>query len=297
MMMENPEKKIRGWLGKRTTICPRSRSELLAEAIVGTGMILGTQLWYGFFGPEKDDDAALDRQVEAMSRELGDRGKAGTQQVSESIPPHAQEPALEPASAPTPPHTQKPTPALAPASAAASAPASQLAAKGSAAVTTGAAATAPQTTQQPPSCPKPAKGDGGGGEPRGSFVDIIAFMREEREHMRQIMLESEKQRQRQQQEYEKIIEQLKERPKPAAEVIDERQLAALQTRLQSLHEAKLLTDGELFALEDLIVDCIEVMPSASVSTPTVEKVARMLLVASKVRGDGMLARQLRRKFM
>ena len=139
--------------------------------------------------------------------------------------------------------------------------------------------------------------DDGGGEPRGSFVDIIAFMREEREHMRQIMLDSEKQRQRQQQEYEKIIEQLKERPKPAAEVIDEGQLAALQTRLQSLHDAKLLTDEELFALEDLIVDCIEVMPSASMSTPAVEKVARMLLVASKVGGDGMLARQLRRKFL
>ena len=33
---------------------------MLAEAIVGTGMILGTRLWYGFFGPEKDDGAALD---------------------------------------------------------------------------------------------------------------------------------------------------------------------------------------------------------------------------------------------
>jgi Spy/CpxP family protein refolding chaperone len=260
-------------------------------------MILGTRLWYGFFGLEKDDDAALDRQVEAMCRELGDRGTAGAQQVSESIPPHVQKPALVAASASTPPHTQTPTPALAPTSAPAPASTPQLAAKDSATITTSAAATAPQMMQQPRSCPKSARSDGGGGEPRGSFVDIIAFMREEREHMRQIMLESEKQQQQQRQEYEREIEQLKERPKPAAEVIDERQLAALQTRLQSLHEAKLLTDEELFALEDLIVDCIEVMPTASVFTPTVEKVARMLLVASKVGGDGMLARQLRRKFM
>ena len=159
-------------------------------------MILGTRLWYGFFGSEKDDDAALDRQVEAMCRELGDRGKAGAQQVSDRRPPCAQKPdpaphpALTPAPAPAPASTppgftaKDATPALSTSALGPTAPG-----QASAVITT-AAATAPQTMHQPPSSPKPATRDDGDGEPRGSFVDIIAFMREEREHMRQIMLDS-----------------------------------------------------------------------------------------------------------
>jgi hypothetical protein len=62
-----------------------------------------------------------------------------------------------------------------------------------------------------------------------------------------------------------------------------------------MHGAKLLTDDELFSLEDAIVDCIEVMPTAGASASEVERVSRMLVVASKVPSDGTLARQLRRK--
>jgi hypothetical protein len=71
----------------------------------------------------------------------------------------------------------------------------------------------------------------------------------------------------------------------------------LQSRLQSMHGAKLLTDDELFSLEDAIVDCIEVMPTAGASAGEVERVSRMLVVASKVPSDGTLARQLRRKLL
>ena len=87
------------------------------------------------------------------------------------------------------------------------------------------------------------------------------------------------------------------RPRLAEEVIGEEELAALQSRLQSLHGAKLLTDEELYSLEDAIVDCIEVMPTAGASAPEVEKVAKMMLVSAKVAGDAALARQLRRKFV
>ena len=81
-------------------------------------MILGTKLWYGFFGPEKDDDAALDRQVAAMSRELGDRGKAaGAEMESERLkfaaerlsPSRTSEPAQVPAPAPAPAPAAAPT--------------------------------------------------------------------------------------------------------------------------------------------------------------------------------------------
>jgi chromosome segregation ATPase len=87
------------------------------------------------------------------------------------------------------------------------------------------------------------------------------------------------------------------RPRLAAEVIGEEELLALQTRLQAMHEAKLLTDEELFCLEDAIVDCIEVLPTAGASSPEVDKVVKMMLVSAKVPGDAMLARQLRRKFV
>lgn len=75
------------------------------------------------------------------------------------------------------------------------------------------------------------------------------------------------------------------------------ELAALQSRLQAPHTAKLLTGEELYSLEDAIVDCIEVMETAEASAPEVEKVAKMMLVSAKVPADGMLARQLRRKFV
>ena len=81
------------------------------------------------------------------------------------------------------------------------------------------------------------------------------------------------------------------------DVIDEEQLAALQSRLQAMHGSKLLTDDELFSIEDAIVDCVEAMPTAGASASEVEKAAKMLLVSSKVASDSTLARQLRRKFL
>ena len=87
------------------------------------------------------------------------------------------------------------------------------------------------------------------------------------------------------------------RPRLASEVIGVEELAALQSRLQAMHDAKLLEDEELYSLEDAIVDCIEVMPTAGASSPEVVKVASMLLVSAKVPGDRVLARQLRRKFV
>jgi hypothetical protein len=81
-------------------------------------MILGTKLWYGFFGPEKDDDAALDRQVAAMCRELGDRGKAAAGAEMESelkfaaerlSPSRTSKPAQVPAPAPAPAPATAPT--------------------------------------------------------------------------------------------------------------------------------------------------------------------------------------------
>ena len=137
---------------------------------------------------------------------------------------------------------------------------------------------------------------------------MTSFFREERAHLEskleQQELKAEQQRQelegkleQQRQTIESLQAQLAARPQPAMDVIDEEQLAALQSRLQAMHGSKLLTDDELFSIEDAIVDCVEAMPTAGASASEVEKVAKMLLVSSKVASDSTLARQMRRKFL
>ena len=39
------------------------------------GLILGSRMWYAMWDAEKDDDAAFERRVDAVMREVGDRGK------------------------------------------------------------------------------------------------------------------------------------------------------------------------------------------------------------------------------
>ena len=164
---------------------------------------------------------------------------------------------------------------------------------------------------------------GGGGGPRGSFADMIAFMREEREHMKQTMdeqrqeakaerleleakldeqrRETEQQRAEMEARAERLRQEMEKRlqdtnPRRAAEAITEGQLEALQARLQSLHEAKLLSEDELSRLEDTIADCIEVLPTADEQERSVERTMRMSQLSEKMAADASLARQLRRKF-
>ena len=47
----------------------------------------------------------------------------------------------------------------------------------------------------------------------------------------------------------------------------------------------------------IVIDCIEVLPTAFAAYPSVQKVAKMVLIAEKVANDKTLARQLRRKFI
>ena len=82
------------------------------------GLILGTRLWYAMWDADKDDDAAFERRLASVLREIADRGKL---MVAEAVPPERM-PA--PAPAPTPAPVPAPAPAPAPAAAApASAPA------------------------------------------------------------------------------------------------------------------------------------------------------------------------------
>jgi len=94
-------------------------------------------------------------------------------------------------------------------------------------------------------------------------------------------------------------------PPPAA--ITEEQLTALQARIEGLHAAKLLSDDELFALEDLIADYVELAMSVPDRIITKDMIYALPDVASKLdklvglsaamAKDAAFARQARRKFL
>ena len=98
-------------------------------------------------------------------------------------------------------------------------------------------------------------------------------------------------------------------PAPAQELVSAEQLAALQARLEQLHAAQLLTDEELFALENLCSDYLEVKAATAgpltqelvYSSPAklivVSKLAKLVVVSEGLASDAGLARQVRRKFL
>jgi hypothetical protein len=87
----------------------------------------------------------------------------------------------------------------------------------------------------------------------------------------------------------------------AMSCVSQGQLELLQTRLDALHQAKLLTDDEIGALEDCVADyidcCSSINPAAAEIGVAAEKVKKMVGLSERVGKDGMLARQLRRKFV
>ena len=98
-------------------------------------------------------------------------------------------------------------------------------------------------------------------------------------------------------------EELRRELAPAPVVTDE-QLAALEARLEALHAAQLISDDELFAVEDCIADFFEAKATFEVATleiaganRAVGKVHKLVLLSEGVAKDPMLARQLRRKFV
>eukprot|EP01045_Picozoa_sp_COSAG04_P059954 COSAG04_NODE_30000_length_265_cov_0.746988_1_plen_74_part_10 len=48
------------------------------------GLILGTRMYYDFHGAESDDDAAFEKRMDGLCREIGGRGR---HLLSESVPP------------------------------------------------------------------------------------------------------------------------------------------------------------------------------------------------------------------
>ena len=87
------------------------------------------------------------------------------------------------------------------------------------------------------------------------------------------------------------------------EAISAAQVEALTARLEALHTAQLLSDDEMFGLEDVIADFAETRASFRVVTMetvhtnrVVGKMHKLIAVSEGMPKDAMLARQLRRKF-
>ena len=284
---------------------------------------------------EKDDDASFERRLDSVVREIGDRGKV---QVSEAVPPTAAAVSrtLAPtrAPAPTPAPTQTPTPAPVPAPipalrvASALAPAPAPAPMAASFTTQGpqpslspslalTAATPPQSQPQPAVSVTTSS----------SFAEMVSFMREEREQAKteraemEATLESKLAEQKAQmdaklqqvEEQKQVMVATVEMQRQQAELqrvrelasamscVSQGQLELLQTRLDALHQAKLLTDDEIGALEDCMTDYIDCRssldPAAAEIDVAAEKVKKMVGLSEAVGKDGMLARQLRRKFV
>jgi hypothetical protein len=85
--------------------------------MIAVGLIWGTHMWYAMWDAENDDEAAFERWVDSVTREIGERGKLN---VPESVPPMRE---ATPTPAPAPARAVAPGVALAPSLAPAPAPA------------------------------------------------------------------------------------------------------------------------------------------------------------------------------
>jgi hypothetical protein len=129
-----------------------------------------------------------------------------------------------------------------------------------------------------------------------SLVELSAFMEKQREHDAQLRRE--------------IREELTPAPPPPPqELVTAEQLVALQTRLEALQQGSLLSDEELFAIEDLVADYLELKTTATAGLITaelvlgdatkrgVDKLRKLVGVSEGLISDSAFARQLRRRFV
>jgi hypothetical protein len=213
---------------------------------------------YPFWDAETDDDAAFERRLDSVVREIGDRGKV-LSMVSEAVPPppvaasrapgmsaagQASASAATSAAAAAP----APAPALAPAPAPAPAPSTPprsvaLAPAGTAAAGAAAAEQAFSPSMQTTTMP-PMQGQGMAAVDTSAMVERLLdqqreMMREQRDYQERKMTELEAKLEAKDRTIKAKIAEL---TAPAPSAISEEQLTALQARLEGLHVAKLLSD-------------------------------------------------------
>jgi hypothetical protein len=237
--------------------------------------MLGTRLWYSFANAEQDDEPAFQKRVDNLCRELADRGMNEVESAAEGVPP---------------------APAPVPAQTSAQAPVSRTVASPS-------FSPSPQASVPPsiatPSTKLSAEQRDSSSLTAVTLMDLSAFMTKQLGDQREY-LESQLSRQRVE------VAQMQEEVQKMRDIasaktcVSDGQLEQLQTRLDALHQAKLITDGEMDLLADSVADYIECRSSLNPATPELsiaaEKVKKMVGLSEGMGKDAMLARQLRRKY-
>ena len=92
------------------------------------------------------------------------------------------------------------------------------------------------------------------------------------------------------------IEKQREQLAPQ-EAVSAGQLAALQARIETIYQAKLLTEEELFTLEDLCADYAELKSAIGTVTKEMAALHKLVGVSEQIVGDAVFTRQARRKFV
>ena len=152
----------------------------------------------------------------------------------------------------------------------------------------------------------------------GSFAELSTFIKDQQallEKQQMLLLDQQKEakceldqaRQEADAKMETRMDRHKreiEELKAPQEAISAQQVQALAARLQALHAAQMLSDDELFAVEDCVADFLEAKASYGVLTleavhahRALSKVHKLLALGEGLADDAMFARQLRRKFV
>ena len=124
------------------------------------------------------------------------------------------------------------------------------------------------------------------------------MMREEME-AKAAMLQQEMQAQ-----MEAKVKEIEQKLTPT-EAISEQRLAALQVRIEALHANKLLSDDELYALEDMVADFVEfeaslvgvVVLDGMRRNENATKLLTLISLSERITADSAFARQARRKYV
>lgn len=249
------------------------------------GLALGTKMYYHFFPAAVDTDEKFMQQMDALTREIGDRGR-GQPRVSEAVPP-ARAPAALRAPAPAPGPAPAPAPAVAPAS---SPPRSSQVAQ--VAPGRGFSPTMQHRTPQTPMVAQQQSSDS------LSMVErLLDEAKADRAAMEARLEAKDAILAEQRQEMEAKMEQQRvELGAALKRKTVEQQLEALQSRLRGLHAQNLLTEEETYKVEDQIADYVELPPPLVADQTAGNAVLRMVALSEGIGDDRALARQMRRKF-
>eukprot|EP01043_Picozoa_sp_COSAG02_P012278 COSAG02_NODE_472_length_21636_cov_767.911366_2_plen_261_part_00 len=259
---------------------------------------------------------AFERRIDGLCREIGTRGQHHLE-PPEAVPPTRVRQSSSPPPTPAP-HVPKATPEVPP-PAPAPAPVPALAAAAAAAVAPAELTMTNGSMQQPTLAPLTTQSMSSASSASGAagamdvsvFLDLAERMQAKADEQK---AEWQAEAKAQLQEIEAKLdatrqETVKLRQEAFAaqmpqEVISTEQVEALMARLEALHGAQLLSDDELFVIEDAITDFAEARAKIGVVTMDVVHawrcvgtVHKLVAVSEAVPRDAMLARQLRRKFV